>query len=79
MWRTVLGVYLVAGVVIALVNAAYMLLSPRAWFRLPRLMRLNGSLTEERYSRGWGAVQVRLLGAILLAVFAWLAFRAIPR
>jgi hypothetical protein len=61
-----------AGVVglVLTINALYMLISPRAWFRLPEFLRLNGSLTE-KYAKGLGADQVRLLGAIFLAVIGW--------
>lgn len=53
------------------INAAYMLVSPQAWYRLPSWLRLNGSLTEDRYSTGWGAIQIRLTGAMILAAIAW--------
>jgi hypothetical protein len=63
----------VAGVVVLVItiNAVYMLISPRAWFRLPELLRLNGSLTKKKYSEGLGADTVRLLGAILLSGVGW--------
>jgi hypothetical protein len=53
------------------VNALFMLVSPRAWYRLPKWFRASGGLSEEEYSRGWGAVQVRIAGAIGLAMTAW--------
>jgi type VI protein secretion system component VasF len=53
------------------INAAYMAFSPRAWFRLPNWLRAQGSLTEQHYSSGWGAVWVRITGAVLLAVVLW--------
>jgi len=49
-------------------NGLVMLVSPRAWFRLPSWLGFQGSLTEAKYGSGWGAIQVRLLGAIFLAV-----------
>jgi len=80
MWRTILGSLCAAVVVLAVsANALCMLVSPQAWFRLPGWIRLNGSLTEKRYGSGWGAVQVRLLGASLLTVMAWLIYRAMFR
>jgi len=57
------------GVVLA--NAIVMLISPRAWFQLPRWIRLSGSLTKTKFSSGGGAIQVRLLGACFLAIIAW--------
>ena len=35
-----------------IINAAFMLASPRAWFRLPAGLKAQGSLTEGRYSSG---------------------------
>jgi hypothetical protein len=52
-------------------NAVLMLVSPRAWFKVPQWIRLSGSLAAERFSSGWGAIQVRILGACFLAVMAW--------
>lgn len=78
MWRTILGSFCVVVVVLAVgLNTVYMLVSPQAWFRLPGWIRLNGSLTEKKYGSGWGAVQVRLLGAVMLAVFVWMAHRVL--
>ena len=75
MWRTTLGSLCGAVAVLAVsVNAMYMLVSPRSWFRLPGWIRLNGTLTEKRYGIGWGALQVRILGAILLITLGWIAF-----
>jgi len=80
MWRTILGSLCAAVVMLAVTaNAACMLVSPQAWFRLPGWIRLNGSLTEKGYGSGRGAVQVRLLGAILLTVIAWLMYHAMFR
>ena len=41
----------VIDVVIA-VNAAFMLISPRAWFRLPEWFQGRGSMTEHKYGSG---------------------------
>ncbi len=60
-------------------NAAFMLASPRAWFRLPGWLKAQGSLTEEKYSRGWGAIQIRLTGAAVLAVMAWVLYDSLLR
>ena len=51
-------------VTIMLINAFYMLISPKAWWRLPRWLGLQGVMTKERYGNHWGALQVRVLGAI---------------
>jgi len=66
---TMQNVARVAAVVVALImtiNAAYMLISPRAWFGLPTWIRAKGVLTEDRYSEGWGALQLRIIGAVIL-------------
>jgi hypothetical protein len=62
---------LAAFVIVLVLNAAFMLVSPRAWFGLPAWIRLKGSLTKGAYGSGWGALQVRLLGAIVLLGFAF--------
>lgn len=67
-----------AVVVGLLVNGAYMLISPQAWFRLPRWIRLTGALTQDQYGSGWGAIQVRLTGACCIA-FVGLFVSAICR
>src|SRR6202022_4306538 len=64
----------VAVVLVAILNACYMLLSPKAWFRLSHWLRAEGSLTAEKYSIGWGAVQVRLSGAVILAAICWVFY-----
>jgi hypothetical protein len=74
MWRVLLAVYIFAFVGAALFNALLMVVSPQSWFRLPGWIRLSGSLTEKSYSSGWGVIQVRVLGLILLAAFAWVAY-----
>jgi hypothetical protein len=52
------------------VNATLMLLSPRLWFRLPSWIRANARFTDEKRSTGLGAVQVRILGGVILLVLA---------
>lgn len=56
------------------INAAFMLASPRTWFRLPGWLRAQGSLAADKYSRGWGAIQVRLLGGIILGAIVWVLY-----
>ena len=63
------------GAVIA-VNASVMLVSPKHWFGLPNWIFLKGSLTQSRYGRGWGAIEVRLAGAIMLGTIGWVLYDA---
>ena len=56
------------------VNASVMLVSPRAWFRLPGWLRAQGALTEERYGSGFGAIQLRIGAALILGTIAWITF-----
>jgi hypothetical protein len=56
------------------INASFMLVSPRAWFRLPGWLKAQGSLIEDKYASGWGAMQVRLTGAVILAGIAWVLY-----
>ena len=80
MWRTIVGSFCAIVVVLAIsANAFYMLISPQAWFRLPGWIRLNGTLIQKKYGSGWGAVQIRVLGAIMLAVITWVAFHALAK
>ena len=75
MIKTILGLSaLVVLGAILLANAAFMLLSPRAWFRLPSWIRANGPLTEEKYASGWGAIQVRLAGATCLGFIGYAVY-----
>lgn len=62
-----------------IVNGLYMLVSPRAWYRLPQWFRASGSLSEEKYSSGWGAIQVRIVGASFLAATAWILYDLLSR
>jgi len=73
--KTILGwsIVVVVGAVM-FVNALFMLASPRAWFRLPHWVRAQGSLTEQKYNSGWGGVQVRLAGAVMLVVIGWVLY-----
>jgi hypothetical protein len=73
--KVILGWSIVVVVgVITIVNALYMLASPRAWFQLPGWIRAQGTLTEQKYSSGWGGITVRIAGAVTLAVIAWVVF-----
>jgi hypothetical protein len=70
--------WIILGVVVALItiNASVMLISPRAWFRLPNWLRAQGTLTEEKYGSGWGAMQLRLGGAVILMLIVWIILDA---
>jgi hypothetical protein len=65
-------------VTIMLINAFYMLVSPKAWFGLPRWLGLQGVLTLDRHGNRWGALQVRVLGAIIIASVVWIASELLP-
>jgi uncharacterized membrane protein len=74
MLRTVgLCIAIVVGIVMT-INAAFMLASPNAWFRLPGWLKAQGSLIENKYVSGWGAIQIRLTGAVVLAAIAWVLY-----
>ena len=64
---------ILVGVIMTL-NAAFMLASPRSWFRLPTWLKAQGSLIEGKYASGWGAIQIRLTGALILAAIAWVLY-----
>lgn len=51
-------------------NGAVMLISPRKWFDMPGWLAFRGNLTRQRYGFGWGTLQVRVLGALLLGFVA---------
>jgi hypothetical protein len=57
-----------------LVNAFFMLASPRAWFRLPSWIRASGSLTEQKYASGRGGIEVRCVGAVFLGIIGWVLY-----
>lgn len=67
------AVIVLVGVVMA-VNGACMMVSPRAWFRLPRWIRAQGSITEEQYGSGGWALLLRITGAAILATIAWVIY-----
>jgi hypothetical protein len=52
------------------INAAFMLFSPRLWFRLPSWIRANARFTHEKHTSGLGGAQVRILGGVVLLVLA---------
>ncbi len=56
------------------INAAFMVVSPRAWFRLPAWLRANGIMSEDKYGSGVGALQVRAIGALILFLIAGVSY-----
>ncbi len=73
--KEVIGLLCFVVLVAALVaNAVVMLVSPRTWFRLSEWVRLTGSLQlhHQKYESGWGAIEVRLLGAFLLGLIVYM-------
>ena len=73
-----IGMALLAAV-LAFVNGLYMLISPKSWFNLPDWLGGKGTLTREKYTRGLGALQVRVLGAAILGSIAWVVYDAFVR
>jgi hypothetical protein len=73
--QIVVWVVFILTVSVILLNAVYMLASPKAWFSLPKWLKLQGVLTIERYGAGWGALQVRVLGAIFILTIFCVGFR----
>jgi hypothetical protein len=61
-------------VLMMFINYFYMIFSPTSWFALPNWLRLQGVLTIERYGKGWGAIQIRILSAIISATISWVGF-----
>jgi hypothetical protein len=49
-------------------NAAIMLASPKLWFHFSSWSGTQGAMTERKYGNAWGHLQIRILGAIFLAV-----------
>ena len=68
---------LVIVVTIMLINALYMLISPKAWFSLPRWLGLHGVLIFERYGNRWRELQIRILGVIIMGAVAWVVIELI--
>jgi hypothetical protein len=60
-------------IALLLLNGSVMLLSPVRWFSLQWWFKL-GTLTAERYSRGFGALRVRILGGIVILSILWMAY-----
>jgi hypothetical protein len=65
----ILGWFIVAvACVLGAVNGFFMVVSPRAWLRLPNWIRTPGFWFEANCANDEGAIQARLTGALLLAL-----------
>src|ERR1700694_1430845 len=65
----ILGWFIVAvACVLGAVNDFFMVVSPRAWLRLPNWIRTPGFWFEGNCASGAAAIQARLTGALLLAL-----------
>jgi hypothetical protein len=68
-----LGVILLG--LVFVINGAFMLFSPRAYFRLPDWLAPKSShITEKRYGSGWGAIELRICGAAFLGTIVWVVY-----
>ena len=70
--RNILG-WLTVAIVLAVIaaNGLCMLISPKTWLRLPKAIRAQDWMTEEKYGTGFGGFQVRILGGVFLAMIIW--------
>lgn len=75
-WKIIVLLLLLYVTVAIVINGLLMFVSPKAWFHLPRGLKASGSLPAGRYSSGWGAIEVRLAGAAVLGLIAYM-FRRI--
>jgi hypothetical protein len=73
LWLVIMRIIEIIVVALMLVNGFVMLISPVSWFSMQWWFKL-GTLTAERYSRGFGAVQVRILGGIVILSILWMAY-----
>ena len=62
--------------VLAILNGTMMLISPKRWFELPDWLAGKGTLSAEKYSRGIGSIQIRILGAVVLGMVLWICYDA---
>ena len=76
---TILRLVSFGSIALMFVNAVVMLVSPRRWFSMPEWLRIQGSFGKNKYSHGSGAVEVRILGAIFVALILWVAYDMLAR
>jgi uncharacterized protein YjeT (DUF2065 family) len=74
MGRIIGGSLLVAIAVTFIVNGACMLISPRAWLRLPQWLPTAGTAFRERYGTEKALIGIRMTGAIFLAGITWVVY-----
>jgi hypothetical protein len=60
-----------------IINGGIMLISQSLWFKLPEWFRGSGAMTKARYSSSWGALEVRVLGAMFLLIVGWVAVQIV--
>ena len=53
------------------INGCFMLISPKAWFRLPTWFAARGPLSEAKYGTGPASMQVRILGVVFVGFPVW--------
>jgi hypothetical protein len=70
-----IGWVFLGAVAIALVtNGAFMLISPRAWLRLPAWFPSAGTSFRERYGSEKALIGIRMTGAAFLVAIAWVVY-----
>ena len=81
-WEMVIGwsIGVLLGVSL-LTNGIVMVISPRKWFELPGwFASARGALRKDKYSTGFGGIQVRLMGALIIAFLVWVCLDSLrPR
>jgi hypothetical protein len=65
-----------ATVILGFINGFAMLLSPRLFLKLPGWLRAQGALSERHYGSGFGAIQLRIVGAAIIGFILWVAYLA---
>lgn len=72
----ILGVIVsIAFGLLLMVNGAYLMASPRAWFNLPEwIAPRNSNITPEKYASGLGAIEMRLMGAVFFGLPIWVVY-----
>ncbi len=73
-WLIIGRVVAIIFVALLLINGFVMLVSPVRWFAMPSWLRTQGTLTPERHSRGFGAIELRILGALIILSISWVAY-----
>ena len=74
MQKTIGWFFLLAVGGLLIVSAFCMAVSPRTWFQLSERLGITGTLSPERYASGKGSIEVRALGAVVLAGIGWVIY-----